>query len=236
MINQIRLFCTLLLSGSFILLLLCSGCSQTPQPLQASSPAQDKIPSGFENKTIISIPDANEESEKKILPPMTTPENKISKFKQDRSHCYHLQPKGKENRTKGCRKTGHCQPQSLIYARCRARISTCRLGDTSPLQWFACARQQGNTSSLPTVGSVMVLDRNSRHGMPTGHPVYVEQINGNPDGTWTLRISHSNYDRKCHLDLDAKVLYDPIQMTASFQSGPWNCWACNLKVLGYIIR
>jgi len=132
--------------------------------------------------------------------------------------------------------TGRCQPQSLIYARCRTGFTTCRLGDTSPVQWFACAQKNRNTTSTPTAGSVMVLDVNSGRGMPTGHPVYVEEVTAHKDGTWTLRITHTNYDRKCHLDLDAKVFFDPKQMTASFQSGPWSTWASGLKTLGFILR
>lgn len=82
----------------------------------------------------------------------------------------------------------------------------------------------------------MVLDVNARRGMPTGHPVYVEEACPNADGTWTLRISHTNYDRKCHLDLDAKVIFYPQTMEASFLSGPWSTWAKNLKVCGFILR
>lgn len=132
--------------------------------------------------------------------------------------------------------SGICQPQSLIYARCRTGISTCRLGDTSPVQWFACARKSGDTTAIPVPGSVMVLDVNAGRGMPTGHPVYVEEATPRQDGTWSLRISHTNYDRKCHLDLDATVLYNPLRMTASFQSGPWDSWAKDLKALGFILR
>jgi len=132
--------------------------------------------------------------------------------------------------------TGMCQPQSLIYARCRTGIKTCRMGNTSPVQWFACAKKNRATTSTPTAGSIMVLDGNSRRGMPTGHPVYVEEVKNNKNGTWTLRISHTNYDRKCHLDLDATVLFDPKHMTATFQSGPWGSWAKDLKALGFILQ
>ena len=138
--------------------------------------------------------------------------------------------------TKVVQTTGRCQPQSLIYARCRTGFMTCRLGDTSPVQWFACAKKNNSTSFSPVAGSVMVLDVNTRRGMPTGHPAYVEEVKKNKDGTWTLRISHTNYDRKCHLDLDAQVLFDPKHMTASFASGPWGPWAKDLKVLGFILR
>jgi hypothetical protein len=138
--------------------------------------------------------------------------------------------------TKEVKTTGRCQPQSLIYARCRTGIATCKLGDTSPVQWFACAKKNNATTSIPVAGSVIVLDVNSRRGMPTGHPAYVEEVRKNGDGTWTLRISHTNYDRKCHLDQDAAVMYDPKRMTASFMSGPWATWAKDLKALGFILR
>jgi hypothetical protein len=134
------------------------------------------------------------------------------------------------------RTVGICQPQSLIYARCRTGITTCRLGNTSPVQWFACARQNRAISSTPVAGSVIVLDANSGRNMPTGHPAYVESAHHNPDGTWRLRISHTNYDRQCHLDLDANVTFFPSTMTASFESGPWAPWAKQMQVLGFIIR
>jgi len=145
-------------------------------------------------------------------------------------------PKAAIQKTKVVQTTGRCQPQSLIYARCRTGFMTCRLGDTSPVQWFACAKKNNSTSATPVTGSVIVLDVNTRRGMPTGHPAYVEAIKKNHDGTWTLRISHTNYDRKCHLDLDATVLFDPKRMTASFATGPWGPWAKDLKALGFILR
>ena len=89
---------------------------------------------------------------------------------------------------------------------------------------------------MPQEGSIMVLDANERRKMPTGHPVYVETVSENGNGTWQLRISHTNYDRQCHLDLDSVVLYDPARLTASFQSGPWGSWARDLRVLGFIVR
>jgi hypothetical protein len=193
-------------------------------------------------------------------------EGTIRDSERNRSACFHLQPaatttkivtkkatgktakstakKGQKTappasrttETKVVQTTGRCQPQSLIYARCRTGITTCRLGDTSPVQWFACAKNKGYTSSMPVAGSVMVLDVNTRRGMPTGHPAYVEAVKDNKNGTWTLRISHTNYDRKCHLDQDATVLFDPKRMTASFATGPWCTWAKDLKALGFILR
>ena len=193
--------------------------------------------------------------------PTCRDERLIQESERNRAACFHLRPgvtntrvvkqhipaktaKGPQAttkkvaaaKTKVVRTTGRCQPQSLIYARCRTGIMTCRLGDTSPVQWFACARKSGNTTAVPMAGSVIVLDVNARRGMPTGHPAYVEAVSKNQDGTWTLRISHTNYDRKCHLDLDANVLFDPKRMTASFTTGPWGPWAKELKALGFILR
>jgi len=145
--------------------------------------------------------------------------------------------KKKQLRTKEVVRTvGLCQPQSLIYARCRTGIDTCRLGSTSPVQWFACARTNGATSKIPVAGSVIVIGAHPERRIHTGHPAYVEEARCNGDGTWTLRISHTNYDRKCHLDLDAKVIFYPRTMTASFVGGHWSAWAKDLKVLGFILH
>jgi len=139
--------------------------------------------------------------------------------------------------TKVVRTTGRCQPQCLIYARCRSGIVTCKLGDTNPVQWFACAAKKGDTSSIPHVGSVMIVPINaSSHRIRSGHALYVEDAKKLEDGTWQMRISHTNYDHKCHLDLDAKVLFDPKRMTSTFQTGHWSHWAKDLKTLGFILR
>lgn len=132
--------------------------------------------------------------------------------------------------------TTRCQPQSLIYARCRSGIDICRRGNTSPVQWYSCAMQQGAVSRQPQAGSVIILAGNSRRNMPTGHPAYVEEVCPNNDGTWSLRLSHTNYDRRCNLDRDARVIFCPKTMTARFVTGPWSQWATDLKVLGFIRR
>jgi len=157
----------------------------------------------------------------------------------NRSLCFVWQPvpapsvkKGKKpGAARGC-----CQPQSLIYARCRSNIHSCRLGDTSPVQWYSCAKKMGNTSNQPVSGAIMVLDANPRRKMFTGHPPYVEEARKNGETSWQLRISHTNYDRQCRLDLDSSVRFDPQRMTVSFHSGPWSSWAHDLKVLGFILR
>ena len=155
---------------------------------------------------------------------------------QDRAGCFELKPGKKSKNKNGKTVTGRCQPQCVPYARCRSGIMTCRLGDTGPVEWFECARKSKATTSIPKAGSIMVIDVNNRRKMPTGHLGYVEEVCPNPDGTWTLRFSHTNYDRKCHLDLDAKVLFNPKTMTATFVTGAWKAWAKDLKIRGFILR
>jgi hypothetical protein len=128
-----------------------------------------------------------------------------------------------------------CQPQCIPYARCRTQSSTCRLGNTSPVQWFRCEEKRGATSTVPKAGALMAVDSNHAHNMPTGHTLYVEEVCPNPDGTYRLRVSHTNYDRRCHLEEDAWVVYDPRAMRADFTSGHWVRWAKGLKVQGFIL-
>jgi hypothetical protein len=226
-----------------ILLLLVSGCAKTvPQP---STPIQ--APS--DNATIVpETPPAAQDSAPAVSPsaepksgPKSTEEPpclecETTTSEQNRADCFKLQP-GKTSKTKsGKTVTGRCQPQCVPYARCRSGIMTCRLGDTGPVEWFNCARKNKSTTSIPKAGSIMVIDVNTRRKMPTGHLGYVEEACLNPDGTWTLRFSHTNYDRKCHLDLDAKVLFNPKTMTATFVTGAWKAWAKDLKISGFILR
>jgi len=250
----------------FLLLLAflfaATGCARTPHPDQSALPAEatTSVPGTEQTKRPVDA-EATEKSEN--LQGKCPDQRTILNSERNRASCFHLQPgvtvtkkvkttgkkgqkttsktttkKGQKTTTKTIvkRTTGRCQPQSLIYARCRTGIMTCRLGDTSPVQWFACAKKNGDATSTPTAGSVMVLAVNTGRGMPTGHPMYVEAVKENQDGTWTLRITHTNYDRKCHLDQDATVLYHPRQMSANFQSGPWATWAKDLKALGFILR
>jgi len=129
-----------------------------------------------------------------------------------------------------------CQPQSIPYARCRSHISNCSLGNTSPVQLFNCEQQLGYTSNIPKEGALMSIGVNHVHHMSTGHTLYVEEVCPNQDGTFKLRVSHTNYDRKCHLEEDAWVLYDPQQRYADFKSGHWAAWGKHLPVQGFIMR
>ena len=131
---------------------------------------------------------------------------------------------------------GRCQPQCLIYARCRSGFMSCRLGNTNPLSWWPCAKAQGLTSQIPVPGSVMLLEKqeDSRMRLGVGHAVYVEEVCTLKNGQFLLRVSHANYDKRCSLDLDAKVLYNHQTRTANFLSGAWKKWAKSLKAFGFV--
>jgi hypothetical protein len=131
--------------------------------------------------------------------------------------------------------TGLCQPQCIPYIRCRSGLSSCRLGNTSPVQLFDCEQKRNNTSRIPVPGSLLSLGIMRKHNITTGHTLYVEEVCDQPDGSFKLRISHSNYDRKCHLDENAWMIYNPKQMTANFISGEWKVWAKRLPVQGFIL-
>ncbi len=211
-----------------------AGCAPLPPP---KSPVVQQPPATSESQqTPPQLADQSKAPESEPTPFGVLDPQKILDSESNRAQCYDLQPSKVSREGRGRRKNSRCQPQSLIYARCRTSLSTCRLGDTSPVQWFSCAQKKGNTTLQPVAGSVMVLAANSRRGMPTGHPVYVEQVTAGKGGTLLLRLSHTNYDRKCHLDRDATVLFNPAKMTATFETGPWRTWAHNLKVLGFILR
>jgi hypothetical protein len=238
MTNRSLLCLHLLVSTVAAFWLFSACCIQSPPPEQPSPLViREPQPAGVEKeKSTLPPPDTGLEPGQNDICPQTSDKRKILVSEREHDQCYHVQPGAETTKKKGHRTTGRCQPQSLVYARCRTGVTACRLGDTSPVQWFSCARKNGDTTPVPTAGSIMVLDVNLKHSMSTGHPVYVEQVKANGNGTWLLRISHTNYDRKCHLDRDARVLFNPAHMTATFESGPWANWSCDLKVLGFILR
>ena len=223
------------------LLSLVVACSRSPSLAPTITADQgEEVASVCSEKEESALP--SPEQERLEQPPFFKEEaskTEVSGVRRNSAACYKLQPsvssqgKMKKNRpaTTSC-----CQPQSLIYARCRSGITTCRLGDTSPVQWFSCAKKMGNTTTVPAAGTIMVLDADVRRKMDTGHPVYVENAKKDNNGTWSLRVSHTNYDRRCHLDQDAEVTFDPTKMTVSFHCGPWSCWCRDLKILGFIVR
>ena len=221
-------------------LVFVAGCAQPQHPIEPIVVAQEEEESLCVDPEDGSLPQAEEEEREQqpfvqdgFDPPVSWVAGKGPAL------CYKLQPSVQvppKKKKKSAKTVGCCQPQSLIYARCRSGIETCRLGDTSPVQWFSCAKKMGNTTNVPASGAILVLDGNGGRKMHTGHPLYVESAKKNNNGTWLLRISHTNYDRRCSLDQDAGVLYDPVKMTVAFQSGPWSCWARDLKILGFIMR
>ena len=129
---------------------------------------------------------------------------------------------------------GLCQPQCLIYVRCRTGFKTCMMGNTTSVSWAACARQNGALSSTPVAGSAMLIDRHKN--ISSGHVIFVEEACRLESGNWLLRISHSNFDGKCLLDLDSKALFFPKTRQLSVLTGPWGCWARELNVLGFVTR
>lgn len=221
----------------FFLTLSVTGCSKTVPPQQAlpeaaadPAPAPEKSPEACPPGTMRPPAVALAEPQPDCLECEAVTPN------ANRGGCFKLQPGTTSKNKKGKTVIGRCQPQCIPYARCRSGIKTCQLGDTGPVEWFQCARKNKATTNTPKAGSIMVIDVNKQRKMPTGHLGFVEEACPNGDGTWTLRFSHTNYDRKCHLDLDAKVLFNPKTMEASFLSGPWKTWAKDLKICGFILR
>ena len=80
----------------------------------------------------------------------------------------------------------------------------------------------------------MLLERQDDSRMRVGHAVYVEEVCKLKNGRFLLRVSHSNYNRRCSLDLDAKVLYNPKNRTADFLSGAWGKRTNSLKAFGFV--
>lgn len=163
-------------------------------------------------------------------PPATTSASQCSAVDETaiRGACHHHASVG--------RRGGMCQPLSIPYARCRSHLSSCKLGNTSPVQLFNCEHQRGYTSSIPKAGALMSIGVNHVHHMSTGHTLYVEEVCANANGTYKLRVSHANYDRKCHLEEDAWVYYDPRAMHADFSTGHWAAWGKRLPVQGFILH
>jgi hypothetical protein len=222
------------------LLFFVAACGQSPSLDRTITGNQgEEGPLCSEADDSVSLPPEQEGPDQPLFTQGESGETDVSGVIRNSAACYKLQPsvsaQGKKKKN-GSKTTSCCQPQSLIYARCRSGITTCRLGDTSPVQWFSCAKKMGNTTSVPAAGTIMVLDIDARRKIFTGHPVFVENVRKESTGTWLLRVSHTNYDRRCHLDQDAEVTYDPSKMTVSFKCGPWSCWCRDLKILGFIVH
>ncbi len=146
--------------------------------------------------------------------------------------CYNLRSGG---RTKSG-KHGRCEPQSLTYARCRTKVDSCRTHhENGPLTWYQCETRRSNTSATPGDGFVLILGKN-RHGMPTGHVMVVEKAEQKGTGTWRLVLSHTNYDRRCHLERDIEATYHQGAKTLDIHTGAWKAWGKGLPVAGFIVE
>ena len=154
---------------------------------------------------------------------------KSKKTRQAKADCC-----GQEGKRRGKASGKRCEPQSLTYARQRSGIMSSRNGtDNGPMTWFASEKKSGRTTDEPTPGSVLILGSQG-HGMPTGHVAYVEQVFAEGPSTYRVIFSHTNYDRRCHLETAIEARYNRATMTLDVHSGAWKDWGRGLKVAGFI--
>ena len=218
---------TLRVIGEFFLVVLCvSGCG------------------GYESLAAVH-PDQAAMEEAGTASPVNEPLSEQSPVSDDflaafggqgrtTTECFQLQPGGGGNKRAKARR---CEPQSLPFARCRSGIASCRLGrENSPLAWFACENQRGNTSLAPRPGSILILAANGRRNMPTGHVAYVEEVAAQSDTVYRLTFTHTNYDRKCSLESNIKATYDSAARTLDIHGGAWQSWGKGLPVAGFILE
>lgn len=214
-LNTIYLLCMLLDLG---------GCSVTTAPFVSSAVAEKK-PQDIHSTPVVQATILEQPTTRKA----SAEQCSVVEEKPARGSCFHPVPGGHDGH-------GHmCQPQSIPYARCRSQISSCNLGNTSPVELFNCEQKRGYTSAIPQAGALMSIGVNQQHHMTTGHTLYVEEVCPNPDGTYKLRVSHTNYDRQCHLEEDVWVHYHPQQQYADFNTGHWAAWGKHLPIQGFIL-
>ena len=147
--------------------------------------------------------------------------------------CYRLQPATRKRAGRSC---SRCEPQSLPYARCRSGIMSCRIGrENNPVSWFACEKRNNNTTHDPFPGSVLILGIDRKHGMPTGHVAYVEDVVPVGPSSFRLILSHTNYDRRCSLETRIEAIYNQKSMTLDVKTGNWKAWGRSLRVSGFIL-
>jgi len=141
--------------------------------------------------------------------------------------CYSLRAGGSR---------GRCEPQSLPYARCRSGNQCCRGNhELSPIGWYQCAAKSGKTAATPAGGTVLILGDNSNHRMTTGHVFYVERVEHKGGSHWELVLSHTNYDRSCHIETNVRAEYDEHAKVLAMKTGHWSAWGKQLKALGFIV-
>jgi hypothetical protein len=227
------------LAAFILFLLFLSGCAQDLQQAESSSRISQKPAAGEESsdelpgKTRLSRIEP-EDKEALDTSSLVVSDGAGSAGKgRSTQECYHLQPAGSQQKKI---KSRRCEPQSLPFARCRSGITSCRLGwNNGPLTWFACEKQHGNTSLIPTPASVLILAAN-KHNMPTGHVAYIEDIIAKNPPLYRLIFSHTNYDRNCSLETDIEAEYNSSTKTLDIHSGAWKVWGKGLPVAGFILR
>ena len=144
------------------------------------------------------------------------------------THCYKLRPGGGH---------GRCEPQSLPYARCRTGNMCCRGNhELSPIGWYHGEERLGHVSPTPAGGSVLILGDNSRHKMNTGHVFYVESVRHKGGEHWELTLSHTNYDRQCHIETNVLGEYNVHTRNLAMKTGHWSVWGKDLHALGFIVK
>lgn len=211
-----------------LIVLGLSACSATTQPpvAEINKPSEKTIEISH-----VDLVNAQPSDNEALLARKASAEHcRVVDEKPQRSSCFHHEPSSHAQHGQ------MCQPQSIPYARCRSRISSCNLGNTGPVELFNCEQRLGHTSSIPQPGALMAIGVNQQHHMSTGHTLYVEEVCPNPDGTYKLRVSHTNYDRQCHLEEDVWVHYDPHHKYADFNTGHWAAWGKQLPIQGFILQ
>jgi len=224
------------LSGGLLLfVLVLSGCAQDNHQAKISQlPASDmksSKASADQTSPALREPEPEQTMNSRALP---GPDDSSSIDKGRSSEgCYGLSSTGaRQKKIKGQR----CEPQSLPFARCRSEINSCRLGwNNGPLTWFACEKQRGNTSPIPSPSSVLILAAN-KHKMPTGHVAYIEDLIAAEPPLYRLTFSHTNYDRQCSLETNIEAEYNSSTRTLHILTGAWKDWGKNLPVSGFILR
>lgn len=226
------------LAGLILFLLFLTGCARDQQQTEISRISPTAAHDGDRSderpgKTRLSRIEPEKEDALDTSSPVASAGTGSAGKGRSTPGCYDLQPAGSQQKKV---KSRRCEPQSLPFARCRSGINSCRLGwNNGPLTWFACEKQRGNSSLIPSAGSVLILAAN-KHNMPTGHVAFVEKVVQADPSTFRLIFSHTNYDRKCSLETDIEATYNSDTRTLDIFTGAWKDWGRKLPVAGFILR
>ena len=227
-----------MICGVILFSLLFSGCAQDKQQVEITQVSRKPVQGAECRNEQTGKPKGSRVKPKKEEPPDTSsaadsPPADSAQKGRSAQECYDLQPAGsQQKKIKGRR----CEPQSLPFARCRSGINSCCLGwNNGPLTWFACEKKRGNTSLIPSAGSVLILAAN-KHNMPTGHVAYIEDVIAEDPPNYRIIFSHTNYDRKCSLETRIEAGYNSSTKTLDILNGAWKDWGKQLPVAGFILK